>query len=152
MGGLRPRGPVDIAGPRPPAGLVLRPVNFTVRSHLPIAMTLSTPLVPYCIGALLVISAAGGAYTQYGRNARVKRILWTVTMVSTAALFLLLFSLVPRPKGGGDDFWFVIPIIVISLFLTYRSVKFCSHCGATSRGTTFRPVRFCSSCGAELGK
>ena len=129
----------------------MRPLNFTVRSHLPSAMTLSTPLVPFCIGTLLVICAAGGAYTQYGRNARVKRIVWAVTMVSTAAVFLLLFSLVPRPKGG-DDFWFVIPIIVLSLFLTYRSVKFCLHCGATSRGRTFRPVRFCSSCGAELGK
>ena len=31
MGGLRPRDPVDIAGPRPLAGVVGRPLNFTVR-------------------------------------------------------------------------------------------------------------------------
>ena len=31
MGGLRPRDPVDIAGPRPLAGVVVRPLNFTVR-------------------------------------------------------------------------------------------------------------------------
>jgi hypothetical protein len=33
VGGLRPRDPVDIAGPRPLAGVVGRPLNFTVRSH-----------------------------------------------------------------------------------------------------------------------
>jgi hypothetical protein len=31
VGGLRPRDPVDIAGPRPLAGVVVRPLNFTVR-------------------------------------------------------------------------------------------------------------------------
>ena len=34
MGGSRPRDPVDIAGPRPLAGVVVRPLNFTVRLHL----------------------------------------------------------------------------------------------------------------------
>jgi len=34
VGGSRPRDPVDIAGPRPLAGVVVRPLNFTVRLHL----------------------------------------------------------------------------------------------------------------------
>jgi hypothetical protein len=33
VGGLRPRDPVDIAGPRPLAGVIARPLNFTVRCH-----------------------------------------------------------------------------------------------------------------------
>ena len=33
MRGLRPRDPVDIVGPRPLAGVVARPLNFTVRGH-----------------------------------------------------------------------------------------------------------------------
>ena len=33
MGGLRPRDPVDIAGPRPLAGVGARPLNFTVRGR-----------------------------------------------------------------------------------------------------------------------
>jgi hypothetical protein len=31
---LGPRDPVDIAGPRPLSGVVVRPLNFTVRRHL----------------------------------------------------------------------------------------------------------------------
>jgi len=31
---LGPRDPVDIAGPRPLSDVVVRPLNFTVRSHV----------------------------------------------------------------------------------------------------------------------
>ena len=51
MGGLRPRDPVDIAGPRPPAGVVVRPLNFTVRAHMKriaavVLLASSTPAWP----------------------------------------------------------------------------------------------------------
>ena len=106
-------------------------------------------VLPYA-GVLLAICAAGGAYIQYSSNARLKRVVWPVTMVVAAALLLTMFSTIARPQDSGV--WFIILAIGVSLFLTYRSVKFCSRCGATSHGTTMHPAKFCSRCGAELGK
>jgi hypothetical protein len=33
VGGLRPRDPGEIVGPRPLSGVVVRPLNFTVRGR-----------------------------------------------------------------------------------------------------------------------
>jgi hypothetical protein len=137
--------------PRLQSGACVRPLNFTVRSHLPSAMPYSQSVVLPYVGVLLAICAAGGAYTQFSANAQLKRIVWPVTMVATAALFLVMLLPAVRPQDVAK-FWFIPVIIGGSLFLTYRSVKFCSRCGATSRGATLRPAKFCSKCGAELGK
>ena len=137
--------------PSAPWGASVLPLNFTVRSHLPSAMPYSMSVVLPYAGVLLVICAVGGAYTQYSANAHLKRIVWPVTMVATAALVLVMLSTLARPQDGGLIL-FMILAIGVSLFLTYRSVKFCSRCGATSRGTTMQPAKFCSKCGADLGK
>ena len=118
---------------------------------MPSAMPYSQSVVLPYVGVLLFICAAGGAYTQYGSNAQLKRIVWAVTIVATAALSLVMLLPIVRPQDVAD-FWFVPLIIWGSLFLTYRSVRFCSRCGATSRGTALRPAKFCSRCGTELGK
>ena len=129
----------------------MRPLNFTVRSHLPSAMPYSMSVVLPYAATLLAICAAGGVYTQYSSNARLKRVVWPLTMVAAAGLLLTMVSTIARPQDGVS-FWFFILAIVVSLFLTYRSVEFCSRCGATSRGTTMRRAKFCSRCGTELGK
>ena len=58
MGGLRPRDPVDIAGPRPLAGLLVRPLNFTVRrreKHMLLSLAWTIPsIAPYAL-----LTAAG---------------------------------------------------------------------------------------------
>jgi len=50
---LRPRDPVDIAGPRPLAGVVVRPLNFTVRTPmrgvLPLVYFAGTALAWLCV-------------------------------------------------------------------------------------------------------
>ena len=101
-------------------------------------------LVPY-LGALLAVCALGCAYVYFSSNVKRKRIVLPLTFVAIGCSFVAMTWPLRRQMP-----WFFLAIILGSLALQYRSIKFCPRCGATSRGSLFKPLHFCSKCGAAL--
>jgi len=62
VGGLRPRGPVEIAGPRPLVGVVVRPLNFTVRARQERRQSMEA--LRNVLLTVVIFAAAWGIYSR----------------------------------------------------------------------------------------
>jgi hypothetical protein len=100
---------------------------------------------PVLLAAPLLACAAGWAYLRLSSNVAVKRVVLLITLIATAALFLTMLWTV-----RGRIAWPSVVILLASLVVAYKNVAFCSHCGATARGSVFNRIRFCSKCGSEI--
>jgi len=104
--------------------------------------------VPIFLPIVIPIVLAGLAYLKFSRNVPTKRFVSAITfLLFGAALVMTLWAFT-----RGNLPWAVIAVLLIALFMIYRSVTFCPSCGITERGRGFRPTRVCSSCGAEVSK
>src|SRR5580700_4086254 len=101
------------------------------------------------MGALLLTCALGSGYVILSTNVAVKRIVLPITMCAfaTFALAGLWQASLGAPEGRSPSLWPFAVILIASLFIMYRGIKFCSRCGNTCRGTLLAPARFCSKCG-----
>ena len=101
--------------------------------------------LPALLAVPLLACAAGWAYLRLSSNVAVKRVVLLVTLIAAAAFFLTMLWTV-----GGRITWPSVVILLASLVVTYKNVAFCSHCGATARGSVFNRIRFCPKCGSEI--
>ena len=119
---LGPRDPVDIAGPRPPSDVVVRPLNFTVRSRMQLRYRL---VVALAAAAILTFGLAGLAAALMDTHPTIAEALfWPNT---------LLQGLAPCPplrvgdvvgcEGTPVNFFMFIASFVLS-FLVYGSAAY----------------------------
>jgi hypothetical protein len=87
-------------------------------------------------------------FFQFNRNARLKRTLWPVFVITASALFIVFMS----SMGFRGPAWYIfIPAIVLITILNLRNTRFCSTCGRTIHSQNIlSPPRFCPKCGSEL--
>jgi hypothetical protein len=101
--------------------------------------------LPALVAVSLLTYAAGWAYLRLSSNITVKRVVLLITLIATAALLLTIMWTV-----GGQTTWPFAVVLLVSLVVRYKNVAFCSHCGATARGSVFNRIRFCPKCGSKV--
>jgi len=107
------------------------------------------------IGTWIVLGVGGFFVFHFGKNAAFKK-KWFPRFAICAGILFIFFSctinfLGTRSIGSLRDFVFLVPAIVLIIYLGIKTTKFCDECGATLyRRNWFSPMKFCSKCGAAL--
>ena len=101
------------------------------------------------VSAVVLIGLSGGfigfTFVRFGRNTRVKRILWPLTVLVFAASFLSLPA--KDPRFG----WPFVAMMSVPFLFLYLRYSFCPVCGAMIiRSNLLRRPDFCSHCGTRL--
>jgi hypothetical protein len=94
---LAPGDPVDIAGPRRLSGVVVRPLNFTVSSHVDRYHFVVTAALALC-GAGLLTGIFG---SQPGLLALSVMLGWALTALAVGIALVLIIVLVYRSLSGS---------------------------------------------------
>jgi hypothetical protein len=153
---LGPRDPVDIAGPRPLSGVVVRPLNFTVRSRVDVALAPAFALIGFFAGslfssqltrwgALLWVSTTKHGGDFLGPPKR--RLLWALPFVALLhsapyliALIIVLTVYALQGKVGSPWLWFLggfyayLVLVSLTLLKAYRKHRM----GKASAGPNHR--------------
>jgi hypothetical protein len=107
-----------------------------------------TPAVPPFVFVVFAIAAAGFFYVQWGRDIKMKRLVWPAVLLATWGTLLVMMSKTASDPRIWRQF---LPIVPVPLVLMYFSITFCRTCGTTlRRGRFYKLPDFCSKCGARL--
>lgn len=89
-------------------------------------------------------------FFQVSRNAKLKRSLWPVLVISTSIVFGCFVIYMTSPNRG--ILFIFIPAIVLIAILNLRGTRFCDACGKTLHSQLISRRKFCPFCGAVLQK
>lgn len=106
------------------------------------------------VGTWIILAVLG--FLVFRRMSAAGKRRWMPRFAVLAGILFVLFSTTLTVLQ--DPSWsslrvliFVIPAVVLIIYLNIKFTKFCDKCGATLYNYNwFDPMRFCSKCGAEL--
>ena len=140
---LAPRAPEDSVRPRRLSGVVVRPLNFTVRRPVTVLYTL---LLAYVV-VLTAVAVAGWLFTKRLTPKQLNRWLPRLRLINLLIICAFVVSVAVYVRV-----WFLaVPLLGVVLLYPYvRNVRVCETCGTVVEPFRFKAVAFCSACGAPL--
>jgi len=95
-----------------------------------------------------VAYGALGLYFLWARDAETKARLWPLYLIGLAGFFVWFGWELALVQRAG---WVIVPMALLFVISTWRSLQFCRKCGATVRSGAFIDrARHCHKCGAAL--
>jgi hypothetical protein len=119
------------------------------------AATLSS-IVEACFIGTWVVLGIGGFIVFYSRRDVAFNRKWFPRYAILAGVLFVFFSttltvLQSRSFSALGLLVFMVPMVVLIIYLNIKFTRFCDKCGATAIDYNwFSPMKFCSKCGAEL--
>ncbi|WP_152680325.1 hypothetical protein [Chromobacterium subtsugae] len=95
----------------------------------------------------IAMAIGGLAFSALCRDAKLKRKVTRIMMISAPLLFCLLAW---HQGEQAREFALILPFLALITFLNLRNTHFCDACGATQYNRGFSSPRHCSRCGASL--
>jgi len=103
---------------------------------------------PIFMGTWIVLGIISFIIFFFGKDAVLKRKLWTPFVILASVLFIGFAMLM---GFHGQEMFFMIPFVILITYLNIKCTKFCDSCGKTIINQNFfvKP-EFCTKCGSKL--
>ncbi|MHC4950950.1 MAG: hypothetical protein ACYTEU_08195 [Planctomycetota bacterium] len=107
----------------------------------------SNILFPLFVGVCFILGGANFVFFYLGKNGRLKRIVWPVSIILGLAILVAFVWLMKLPSHMTK---MVIPMFIVIAMMNLLMVKFCLSCGAMVMSQTpFKRPAKCPKCNAD---